>query len=209
MTSGGAELARRLERNAIEASLSRFAPRTADSGDRRAAAVAIAIGGVEGDRRMLLTRRPARMRAHPGQFALPGGGVDPGETAVDACLRELDEELGLAAARDDVMGRLDDYETRSGYVISPFVVWLGDRLGDVRPNPDEVATVYEVSAEEIDTDPRFVSISQSTRPVVQWPFRDSLVHAPTGALVHQFREIVIHDRHTRVANFEQPLFAWK
>ena len=158
---------------------------------------------------MLLTTRLSGLRSHPGQFALPGGRVDDGESAANACLRELHEELGLSAEPSDILGRLDDYVTRSGYVITPFVVWVGDCLNDVVPNPDEVATVFEVDVDELDTDPHFVAIEQSHRPVVQWPFRESLVHAPTGAIVHQFREVVLHRRHTRVADFEQPVFAWR
>ncbi|WP_072801721.1 NUDIX hydrolase [Rhodococcoides yunnanense] len=199
----------RLERANIELALSHFDHRSVTVGTRRAAAVALAIGGPAHARRLLLTKRPSRLRAHPGQFALPGGSVDPGETTEAACLRELQEELGLTVPQDCVLGRLDDYETRSGYVISPFVVWVGDRLDEMSPSPTEVATVYEVSSAEIDVDARFVTIEQSNRPVVQWPFRDSLVHAPTGAVVHQFREVVLRGRHTRVADFEQPVFAWR
>lgn len=199
----------RLERHAIDSALAQFVPRRVEIEGRRAAAVAVAIGGQVGQRRMLLTKRPARLRAHPGQFALPGGRIDPGETAAEACLRELEEELGVTAEPSNILGRLDDFHTRSGFVITPFVVWIGDSLGDVVPSPDEVATVYEVRVDELDTDPRFVSIAQSDRPVVQWPFRGALVHAPTGAIVHQFREVVLRRRHTRVAHFEQPVFAWR
>ncbi|OZC55648.1 NUDIX hydrolase [Rhodococcoides fascians] len=198
----------RLERDAMVAALADFEHRELRVDGRRAA-VAVAIGGAAGDRRMILTKRPSKLRAHPGQFALPGGSLDPGETAPQACLRELAEEVGLTAEPSDILGRLDDYGTRSGYVITPFVVWVGDTLSTMTVDPGEVATVYEVDAAEIDSDPRFVYIEESDKPVVQWPFRTSLVHAPTGAIVHQFREVVLHRRHTRVADFEQPVFAWR
>lgn len=206
MTADGA---RRLERAEITSALERFVPLSSGASEARAATVAVAIGGPEHDRRMLLTKRLSRMRAHPGQFALPGGRIDSGETARQACLRELHEELGLVVSDADVLGRLDDYNTRSGYTITPFVLWVGDRLDGVVPSVGEVDVVYEVTESELDTDARFVSIAESSRPVVQWPFRDSLVHAPTGAIVHQFREVVLHGRHTRVADFEQPVFAWR
>lgn len=189
--------------------LGTFAHHTAESAGLRAAAVAVAVGGALGDRRMLLTRRPSRLRAHPGQYALPGGGVDQGESTVQACLRELDEELGIRATTGDVLGRLDDYVTRSGYVITPFVVWVGDYSAALRPNEDEVAEVFEVTLDELDVDAEFVSIPESRRPVIRWPYRTGAIHAPTGAIVHQFREVALRGRHTRVADFEQPVFAWR
>ena len=78
---------------------------------------------------MLLTRRAAGLRAHRGQWALPGGRCDEGETPVEAALRELHEELGLELGPDDVLGLLDDYPTRSGYLITPVVVWAADERG--------------------------------------------------------------------------------
>ncbi|OZF30868.1 coenzyme A pyrophosphatase [Rhodococcus sp. 14-2483-1-1] len=198
-----------LDRNSVARELARFTHRTAEADGLRVAAVAVALGGAPGDRRMLLTKRPSRLRAHPGQYALPGGGVDPGESAMQACLRELHEELGISAGSADVLGRLDDYVTRSGYVITPFVVWVGDYSSTLRPNEDEVSEVFEVTVDELDVDAQFVSIPESSRPVIRWPYRTGAIHAPTGAIVHQFREVAMHGRHTRVADFEQPVFAWR
>ena len=193
----------------IARELARFTHRTAAVDGLRAASVAVAVGGAPGDRRMLLTKRPSRLRAHPGQYALPGGGVDPGESSVQACLRELHEELGIGAGTGDVLGRLDDYVTRSGYVITPFVVWVWDYSSSMRPSADEVAEVFEVTVDELDVDAQFVAIEESPRPVIRWPYRTGAIHAPTGAIVHQFREVALHGRHTRVADFEQPVFAWR
>lgn len=198
-----------LERSSIVRALADFPFTAVDIGTSRSAAVAVAVGGHDGDRRMLLTKRPSRLREHPGQFALPGGRVDDGETAEAGCLRELAEELGITASPADVLGRLDDYVTRSGYIITPFVVWVGDYAASLAPSRAEVDVVYEVTVDEIDVDARFVTIPESDRPVVQWPFRERLVHAPTGAIVHQFREVVLRGRHTRVAEYEQPVFAWR
>jgi hypothetical protein len=107
-----------------------------------------------------------------------------------------------------VLGVLDDYPTRSGYVITPVVAWGGaDR--PLSPNPAEVAEVHFVSLRELDVPPRFVRIPESDRPVIQLPLIGRLVHAPTAAVLYQFREVVLHDRHTEVAGLEQPLWAWR
>ncbi|GAA0607112.1 CoA pyrophosphatase [Kutzneria viridogrisea] len=173
----------------------------------RAAAVAVVLVGDGPAEGVWLTLRPSRMRAHPGQFALPGGKLDPGEDAVDAALRELHEELGVRAGREQVLGLLDDYPTRSGYVITPVVLRVAEAVLD--PNPAEVAEVFLIPLAELDVPPRLLRIPESDRPVVQLPLVGSLVHAPTAAVLHQFREVALHGRHTRVAHLEQPVFAWR
>jgi 8-oxo-dGTP pyrophosphatase MutT (NUDIX family) len=185
--------------------LRRFTPTAVPLDGRRHAAVAIVLVAT-GD--IWLTRRAPRMRTHAGQFALPGGGVDEGEDAVDAALRELREELGVVVPHQDVLGVLDDYPTRSGYVITPVVAW-SDIDHVPAPNPAEVAAVHRISLRELDVEPRFVRIPESDRPVIQLPLAGRLVHAPTGAVLYQFREIVLHDRHTEVSGLEQPLWAWR
>jgi 8-oxo-dGTP pyrophosphatase MutT (NUDIX family) len=166
--------------------------------------------GVAGGAAFLLCRRASRMNRHAAQWALPGGRVDPGETVEQTALRELDEELGVRLPPDAVLGRLDDYATRSGYVITPVVVWGGAGLA-LRPNPDEVAHAYRIGLHELcrADSPRFVDIPESDRPVVQVPLGRDLIHAPTGAMLVQFRWIAIEGKFDqRVDEFEQPVFAW-
>ena len=157
----------------------------------------------------LLTRRAAGLRAHASQWALPGGRLDPGESAERAALRELSEEVGLRRGASSVLGILDDYGTRSGFIITPVVVWAGEQ-GELAPNPDEVASVHRVPLAELDRPevPRLVTIPESDRPVIQVPILSSLIHAPTAAVLYQLREVVVHGRPTRVAHFEQPVWAW-
>jgi 8-oxo-dGTP pyrophosphatase MutT (NUDIX family) len=176
------------------------------------AAVAIALveaGDQSGETALLLTLRAAGLRAHRGQWALPGGRCDAGETPVEAALRELKEELGLEARAGDVLGLLDDYPTRSGYLITPVVVWAGTRAA-ISPNPSEVASVHRIALGNIEQRDAFdfVAIPESTRRVIRFRHAGQFIHAPTAALIYQFRE-VLEGRETRVAELEQPVFAWK
>jgi 8-oxo-dGTP pyrophosphatase MutT (NUDIX family) len=158
---------------------------------------------------ILVTRRAAKLRAHPGQWALPGGRIDADESVEQAALRELREEVGLSLDADLVLGRLDDYSTRSGYRITPVVVWAGGVVDAMRPNPDEVAAVHIAHAKDFDVDPMFASIPESPDPIIRVPMLGAWIHAPTGAVIYQFRELALHGRTTRVAHFEQPVFAWR
>lgn len=182
----------------------------APDGRRPAAVAVVLLADDEGRACFLLTRRTATLRAHARQWALPGGRLDAGETAEAAALRELSEELGLGLAASSVLGLLDDYGTRSGFIITPVVAWAGATV-ELTPNPAEVAHVYRVPLAELDRPdvPKLITIPESDRPVIQVPLLSSLIHAPTAAVLYQIREVVVHGRATRVAHFEQPTWAWK
>ena len=176
------------------------------------AAVAIALteaGDVADGTAVLLTLRAAGLRAHSSQWALPGGRCDEGESPAGAALRELHEELGLELGPNDVLGLLDDYPTRSGYLITPVVVWAAPSAA-ISPNPDEVASVHRIALGNIEQADAFdfIAIPESTRRVIRFRHAGQFIHAPTAALIYQFRE-VLGGRDTRVAELEQPVFAWK
>ena len=181
-----------------------------DDGRRRAAVAEVLVADEDGRACFLITRRAATLRNHTGQWALPGGRIDSGETAEDAALRELREEVGLTLEPAAVLGLLDDYGTRSGYLITPVVVW-GGTARTLVPNPAEVAKVFRVPLDDLEGPgvPRLVSIPESDRPVIQLPLLGTLIHAPTAAVVYQMREVVVHGRPTRVNHFEQPVWAWR
>ena len=175
------------------------------------AAVAIALTEAETGpgTTFLLTRRAASLRSHAAQWALPGGRCDQGETQAQAALRELHEELGVGLGAGDVLGLLDDYPTRSGYLITPVVVWVG-ASAEISPNPAEVASVHRVALDDIEREDAFsfTKIPESTRRVIRFRHAGQHIHAPTAALIYQFSE-VLAGRETRVAELEQPVFAWK
>ena len=180
-------------------------------GDLKRAAVALTLTAADdgsGQTAFLLTRRAASLRAHSGQWALPGGRLDPGETLEAAALRELSEEVGLDLPTSEILGVLDDYPTRSGYVITPVVAWLQDASA-LRPNPDEVASTHLIRLDYIAAPDAvdFETIPESDRPLIRLRISEEHhIHAPTAAVVYQLRELVA-GRVTRVTELEQPVFA--
>jgi len=158
----------------------------------------------------ILTTRAPRLSSHAGQRAYPGGRVDSGETVEQAALRELEEEVGLKLDSSSVLGRLDDYATRSGYVITPIVVWGGSNV-ELKPNPGEVDLIHRIPLNELmrDDAPILETIDESEHPVLKMPLGDEWFAAPSAAIAYQFREVALLGRSTRVAHYEQPYFAWK
>lgn len=159
---------------------------------------------------VLLTRRSSHMRNHPGQWALPGGSIDGDESPQQAALRELHEEVGLQLDEGAILGSLDDFVTRSGFAITPFVVWAG-AARELVPSEAEVASIHRIPvAEFLRADaPLLDAIEDSEHPVLRMPVGDTWIAAPTAAFIYQLREVCFAGRATRVAHFEQPLFARK
>jgi len=90
------------------------------------------------------------------------------------------------------------------------VLW-GGADPELRPAPDEVLAVYRIGLRALrDGEPRFVDIPESDRPVLQVPLGNDLIHAPTGAVLYQLRQVGLLGRAgERVDHLEQPVFAWR
>lgn len=190
-------------RQRIASRLAEHAVLELDAPEARRAAVAIVVLPDDAGRPcFVLTRRQATLRRHRGQWAIPGGRLEPGESPVEAALRELHEEVGLLLSPDSVLGRLDDFLSRSGHLIAPIVMW--SELASLTANPEEVKAVYRVPLSDLQ--------HSVLEPLPHFDFSNSVgstVFAPTAALLYQFREVALHGRPTRVSHFEQPAFAWQ
>lgn len=158
---------------------------------------------------VILTRRASGLRDHAGQWSFPGGRIEEGETPEEAALRELEEEVGIRLGPEQIVGYLDDFTTRSGFVMTPLVIWGGSNLV-LCPNPAEVKSVHRIPIEELlrEDGPILERIPESENPVLLMPIGNSWIATPTGAILYQFREVAILGSMTRVAHYEQPYFAW-
>jgi mutator protein MutT len=199
-------------RTRVTANLTAFTRiRRPREGFKRAAVAIALIRDDNGEGAYVLTRRTPKLSSHAGQFALPGGRIDAGETPIEGALRELREEVNLHLEPDAVLGVLDDYPTRSGYLITPIVVWAGDEA-ELRANPAEVARIHRITFRELNRpdSPEFVGIPESDRPVIRLLMgENNALHAPTAAMVYQFREVCLHGRDSRVGHLGEPVWAWR
>lgn len=167
---------------------------------------------------LILTRRSAHLSKHAGQWALPGGRIDHGETVEETARRESAEEINLELTAQDYLGRLDDYVTRTDFVMTPLVFWPRETR-NLQPNPDEVASIHRIPFSELLRDDApmldYHELDSSERqsaennPVLRMPLGSNWIAAPTAAILYQFREVCLLGKQTRVAHFEQPKFTWR
>ncbi|MFI6477011.1 NUDIX hydrolase [Nonomuraea sp. NPDC050663] len=178
-------------------------------GMRAAAVVLCVVPGDDGAPCVVVIKRAYRGR-NAGQWGLPGGRTEPGESPEQAALRELEEELGLVVGPADVVGRLDDFPAASGFAITPIVA-VPAAVQPLRPDPREVHSAHRVPLERLAADdvPKWVDLPDGPPLLQMWLAPDMRIHAPTGAILWQFREVVLLGREaaeSRVAHFRQPVW---
>jgi 8-oxo-dGTP pyrophosphatase MutT (NUDIX family) len=169
---------------------SRFAMPEDFSG--RESAVLILFGESQNVPDLVVIQRSAGMRQHAGQPAFPGGGLDDGETAVEAALREAQEEIGLDPASVEIIGELPRlWVPVSGYAVTPVVAWWHSPH-DVSPvDKAEVSRVERISvAELVDPDNR-VRIRHSSGYIgPAFLVRDLTIWGFTGGLLNGLLEVL-------------------
>ncbi len=135
----------------------------------------------------LLIHRPSNMRSHPGQVAFPGGKIDPGETPVEAALREAWEELGIHERDVTVIGTSDQYRTGTGYEVTPVIAVVPPDL-ELKPNPTEVARWFEAPVDFVFD--RQNQVEQSAfwqgaeRRYIEIMWQEHRIWGVTAAIIH-------------------------
>jgi len=168
------------------------------------AAVAIVLVMSDGIPSVPIFQRPLNMSRHAGQIALPGGKVHAGETVEDCAIREVNEELGLVLDTADVLGLLDDFDTESGFRITPVVIWSSAGVSDLKPSRWEVLKLFVIGTPELHDTVAAAALGSTQEFSLR--FRQVEVFAPTAAILYQFSEVALDGRPCRVADFYQPPF---
>ena len=192
-------------RHRIVQNMASFQRRTVEGAHLRRAAVAILWTPVDGRPAFALTRRALTLRRGAGNFALPGGNTDPGETPLETAVRETHEELGVPPDVSEPLGLLDDFVTLGGHLVTPVILWSATPLTLI-PNPSEVDRVWQVPLSDLDHPeaPRREPHPDGGEAILRMYAADNWVNPPTAAWLYQFREVALHGRTVRVDTVGQP-----
>jgi 8-oxo-dGTP pyrophosphatase MutT (NUDIX family) len=160
---------------------------------RRAAVLIPIVREHDGAYSLVFSRRAEALASHSGQIAFPGGAVETGESLEEAVTREADEEVGIPPRSVELIGRLDDLTTNSGFLVAPFCGIVHERV-DYVLQQSEVAEVFEVPLDallgERQPEVRFVSYRQRRYPAYFYRYRDYEIWGMTGRIVKSFLDLV-------------------
>ncbi|MBV9497352.1 MAG: CoA pyrophosphatase [Acidobacteria bacterium] len=142
---------------------------------------------------LLFSRRADNLQAHSGQIAFPGGSVEKGETLEQAVIREADEEVGIPSSRVELIARLDDLITNSGFLVAPFVGVIHERIEYVLQE-SEVVEVFEVPVSALLTPAqpqiRYVTFRNRRYPAYFYPYDRHEIWGLTGRILKAFLDVV-------------------
>lgn len=180
---------------AIRHALAGRVPRELAAAGTRSAAVLVLLYRVGDEDHVVLTRRTERVEYHKGQISLPGGVQDPQDAGpVETALRECHEEIGVRPQAIEVLGRLDDVVTTTGFRITPVVGVLRESPYPFSPGPDEVAEILEVPIRWL-ADPSNLTVrTREWKGRIYtdyaWNFRGRLIWGATGRILKALIELL-------------------
>ncbi len=159
----------------------------------RRASVLVPLVRVEGGWSILFSRRSESLAAHSGQIAFPGGAVEEGELLEATAVREAEEEVGIHRGAVELIGRLDDLVTNSGFLVAPFVGVIRERI-DYVLHEAEVTEVFEVPVDALldvaQPEVRFVTFRDGKYPAYFYRYRDYEIWGLTGRMLKAFLDLV-------------------
>ena len=159
----------------------------------RRACVLIALVRTNGGWSILFSRRSLNLAAHSGQIAFPGGAVEEGEALDAAAIREAKEEVGIPSDRVELIGRLDDLITNSGFLVAPFVGVVNERIEYVLQQ-SEVEEVFEVPVDALlapsQPDVRYVAFRARKYPAYFYRYEQYEIWGLTGRILKGFLDLV-------------------
>jgi 8-oxo-dGTP pyrophosphatase MutT (NUDIX family) len=164
-----------------------------DAPEYRRACVLLPIVRVHDEWSILFSRRSANLAAHSGQIAFPGGAVEKGEALEAAAIREAEEEVGIHRGAVELIGRLDDVVTNSGFLVAPFVGVIQERIDYVLQEA-EVTEVFEVPIEALldiaQPEVQYVTFRDRKYPAYFYRYRDYEIWGLTGRMLKAFLDLV-------------------
>ena len=142
-----------------------------------------------------LIKRPAHMKHHAGQIALPGGRIEDDESAIDTALRETEEEIGIHSQKIKILGQLSElYVEVSRFIIQPFVGWLAEKPQFVI-NSNEVEKIILFPLYKYMTARQYIDIKTITGrlqvPCIK--YKQEIIWGATAMILSEFLEIIKKD----------------